>query len=159
MADEWRPVPTHEGYWANENGEILGPGGSILKPMRQPKSGHLYVLTPRPRSPRKLFVHRAVLLAFIGPPAPGEEACHGDDDPSNNALANLRWDTRLANVHDKARNGRIPCGESKPGARLTTADVLAIRRDARPSRAVGRDYGVSHTAVLRIRRGERWRAA
>jgi hypothetical protein len=53
----WNPVPTHPGYSANARGEIRGPSGAILRPMRMP-SGHLYVLTPEPRRPRKLFVKR-----------------------------------------------------------------------------------------------------
>jgi hypothetical protein len=136
------------------------------------KSGHLYVLTPLPRRPRKLFVHRAVLLAFAGPPEPGQEARHLDGNPANNHWApgnseeetraaggNLFWGTRLENMRDKARHGTEVYGEAKPDARLTVADVIAIRNDERASRVVGADYGVSHTAILRIRRGERWRAA
>jgi hypothetical protein len=155
----WNPIPTHPGYSASTCGEIRGPRGKILKPMRA-DSGHLYVLTPRPRSPRKLFVHRAVLLAHVGPPpSPAHEGRHGDGNPENNALTNLCWGTRLENMHDKARHGTELHGEAKPAARLTVAKVRAIRNDRRPARVVGAEYGVSHTAILRIRRGERWRAA
>jgi hypothetical protein len=160
MADEtWNPVPTHPGYSASIFGDVRGPRGKNLKPMRT-KSGHLYVLTPRPRNPRKLFVHRAVLLAHVGPPpSPEQEGRHGDGNPENNAIANLCWGTRLENMQDKARHGTEPHGEAKPGARLTAADIPAIRSDKRAARTVGAEYGVSHTAILRIRRGERWRAA
>jgi hypothetical protein len=50
-------------------------------------------------------VHRLVLLAFVGPCPKGMEACHWDDNPGNNHLSNLRWDTSLANKRDMARNG------------------------------------------------------
>lgn len=33
------------------------------------------------------------------------EGCHWDDNPANNRLDNLRWDTSLANKIDMARNG------------------------------------------------------
>lgn len=158
MADktaiEWRPVPTHHGYLASRDGQLLGPRGSILRPMAS-DAGHLYVLTYQ-RRPRKLFVHRAVLFAWIGPPSVGEECRHLDGDPLNNHLTNLKWGTRIENMRDKARHGRERHGENKPGARLAVAAVEAIRRDSRSSRIVGREYGVSHTAIQRIRRGERW---
>lgn len=154
---EWRAVPTHHGYSVSNKGDIRGPRG-LLKPMRTDQ-GHLYVLTPLPRRPRKLFVHRAVLLAFVGPQPPSEECRHLDGNPENNAVGNLAWGTRLENMRDKAVHGTERCGEAKPDARLTVAQVHAIRDDERSSRAVGRAYGVSHTAIQRIRRGERWRAA
>lgn len=166
----WRPVPAHSGYFVTAAGDIRGPR-KILRPMRA-ESGHLYVLTPLPRRPRKLFVHRAVLLAFAGPPKPGQEVRHLDGNPANNRWApgsseeevraaggNLFWGTRLENSRDKTLHGTECRGEDKPDARLTEVQVLAIRDDPRASRVVGAEYGVSHTAILRIRRGDRWRAA
>ena len=137
-------------------GDIRGPR-KILRPMRT-KSGHLYVLTPLPRRPRKLFVHRAVMLAFIGPPPSADhEVRHLDGNPEHNALTNLRWGTRLENSHDKTLHGTEPHGEGKQ-PHVDQGEVLVIRDEPRASRIVGAEYGVSHTAVLRIRRGERWRA-
>lgn len=156
---EWTEVPTHPGYAANASGQVRGPRGRVLRPMRM-DSGHLYVITPKPRSPRKLFVHRAVLLAFVGPPAvPSMEGRHLDGNPSNNALTNLAWGTRLENAQDRGRHGAECFGEAKPSARLTENQIQPIRDDPRPSRVVGEAYGISHTAVLRIRRGDRWRRA
>src|SRR6476646_4829912 len=43
------------------------------------------------------MVHHLVLEAFVGPRPLGLEACHKDDDPTNNALDNLRWDTKQSN--------------------------------------------------------------
>jgi hypothetical protein len=155
---EWVEVPTHRGYFVTRSGMMRGPTGVVLRPMKT-DGGHRYVLASPPRRPRKLFVHRAVLFAFAGPPPPGMEVRHLDGDPGNNAIENLAWGTRLENMQDKARHGTERQGEEKPGCRLTAANVDAIRFDRRASRVVGAEYGVSHTAVQRIRRGERWRAA
>lgn len=46
-----------------------------------------------------------MLTAFVGPCPPGYDCCHWDDDPSNERLENLRWDTRAANQDDSVRNG------------------------------------------------------
>jgi transposase len=51
------------------------------------------------------FIHSLVLEAFVGPCPEGMEACHRDDNPSNNCLDNLRWDTHIGNCEDRTRNG------------------------------------------------------
>jgi hypothetical protein len=84
------------------------------------------------------------------------ECRHLDGDPANNALTNLAWGTRAENMHDKIRHGTERHGEEKANARLTAAQVHAIRLDARSSRSVAVDYGVSHTTILGIRRGRTW---
>lgn len=119
-------------------------------------TGHLYVITG---DRRKLWVHHAVLLAYVGPRPDGQECRHLDGNPRHNHAANLAWGTRLENMRDKDRHGTEPHGEMKPNHRITAEQARAIRTDTRASRVVGQDYGISHTAVLRIRRGERWRRA
>jgi hypothetical protein len=150
----WKPVPGWPCY-ASDDGLVRGPSGLTLKPYVNSKSGHLHVLIRK----RKLRVHHAVLFAFVGPRPEGMECRHLDDDPANNLVTNLRWGTRLENRRDRIRLGNEPRGEDKPGHRLTAAQVALIRQDARPARVVGAAFGVSHTAVLRIRRGQRWAAA
>lgn len=108
---------------------------------------------------RKLRVHHAVLLAYGYDRPAGAECRHLDGNSHNNALANLRWGTRQENSDDKIAHGRMPYGEEKHDVRLTVGQAIAIQRDTRASRVVGREYGVSHTAVLRIRRGDRWSQA
>lgn len=48
-------------------------------------------------------------------------------------------------------------GESHAKAKLTEADVLAIRNDIRPSRLLGKLYGVSHRNILAIRNRKTWK--
>jgi hypothetical protein len=50
-------------------------------------------------------LHRLVAKAFLGIQPEGTEVCHNDGDKTNNAPANLRYDTRLANEDDKRRHG------------------------------------------------------
>lgn len=156
-ADEWRPVPTHPGYSVTADGKIRGPSGRVLKPMPT-KSSHLYVLTPLPRRPRKLFVHRAVLLAFVGFPEPEEEARHLDGIPTHNSLGNLCWGTRVEQEQDKARHGTKMFGERRATAKLTEEQVTEIRQriGTMSLRALGEEYGVSHTAIRRAGLGLNW---
>jgi hypothetical protein len=53
------------------------------------------------------YMHSIVLEAFRGPrPSPSHEGCHDNGNPSDNALSNLRWDTRSGNMLDIVKHGR-----------------------------------------------------
>lgn len=118
----FRPLPEWEGYYAvTPDGRVFAlersvpgrPGRLINRKQLElkqyvTKSGHSYVALTRQNRKRNLFVHRAVLMAYVGPCPEGLEACHNDGDPSNNTVGNLRWDTHSANTFDKVRHGRHP---------------------------------------------------
>jgi hypothetical protein len=102
------------------------------------------ILRPSPKGDAKVFlcegdkrrsekVSIIVLRTFVGPPPPGTESCHWDDDKQNNKLSNLRWDTHKANGHDALRNGLMLIGEQNHTTKLTLEDVRQIRRDYTPS--------------------------
>lgn len=50
-------------------------------------------------------VHVLVLTAFVGVRPRRMEGCHNDGDPTNNHLANLRWDTASSNQRDRVVHG------------------------------------------------------
>ena len=75
--------------------------GVMLRPGRMP-AGHLSVSLGKNNSQ---CVHKLVLLAFVGPTPKGHECLHGNGDPSDNRLANLRWGTRADNIRDAVRHG------------------------------------------------------
>lgn len=54
----------------------------------------------------KAYVHRLVMLAFVGPCPEGMEVCHNNDDPEDNRLANLRYGTHAENIGDIVRHHR-----------------------------------------------------
>jgi hypothetical protein len=147
--------------------------GRILRPGPKP-SGHVSVLIRRVSAGGmgSIDVHTLVLKAFVGPCPEGHECCHHDDDPTNNNLTNLRWGTRSDNLHDAARNGKKPIGEKSWNAKLSNADVAAIKARVgnRPKMPVGlhdrslesmtkiaAEYGVSNTAIRLIIRGRAWK--
>ena len=74
-------------------------------------------------------VHRAVWVAVNG--VPEDDAMfvlHGDDNPKNNCITNLRLGTALNNSDDSARRGRSTRGERHPNSKLTYDRVFAILR-------------------------------
>lgn len=50
-------------------------------------------------------VHTLVLEAFVGPCPEGMQCLHGDGNPANNCLWNLRWGTAKENAADRALHG------------------------------------------------------
>ena len=108
-------------------------------------------------------VGRLVLLAFVGPPLPGQECRHLDDDHENCTLNNLKWGTHLENIHDAMRNGKTPRGESSGRSKLTEVQVLEIRRlykahsKDNSGPALGKRYGVTAPVITSIVRREIWK--
>lgn len=107
MSERWKPVVGYEGlYEVSDHGRVRSGKlkGRTLK-LWANTGGHLRVPLYRDGQMSMRYIHRLVLEAFRGSCPPGHEACHYDDDPSNNRLENLRWDTRSSNELDKVRNG------------------------------------------------------
>lgn len=118
---------------------------------------HLYCGGKRTRMP--IYVHHAVLEAFVGPrPSNNHEACHGPDGCFDNRLSNLRWDTSEANDADVIREGKQK-GESNPRSKLTADSVVSIRtrRAAGESVAsIANDFGISNDYVYTVAQGKSW---
>ena len=118
--ERWLPVVGYEGiYEVSDHGRVWSlkrtvkggrgkpraAGGRILRGGLQ-QSGHRTVTLAHPdRGTKAFLVHRLVLEAFVGPCPPGMEACHWNDDPADNRLANIRWASRNENMLDRTRNG------------------------------------------------------
>ncbi len=163
IAEQWKPVVGFEGlYEVSDFGRVRSrhrSGECILRQQPVP-SGHK-VVDLRNRGIRAMSkIHRLVLEAFVGPAPAGTEGCHCDGDPSNNALANLRWDTRAGNEADKRRHGTDNAGSRHGNARLSEEDVLRIR-EARLFGAMQRDlanaYGTSRSWISVIAARKVWR--
>jgi hypothetical protein len=103
-----------------------------------------------------VVVHKVVMLAFVGPRPPGLVICHCDGNKKNPALSNLRYGTPAENEADKDRHGTRLVGEAASGAKLTTAQVLSIRRDVRPTRCIASQYGVTKQAINSIKSRRTW---
>jgi len=113
--EEWRAIPGYEGaYEVSDQGRVrslerLNARGrrqqaKMLSPRRTTRD-HLAVAMYSDAQRADFQVHALVLMVFVGPCPDGLEGCHRNDDPSDNRLTNLRWDTRSSNVLDSVRNG------------------------------------------------------
>ena len=63
------------------------------------------------------------------------------------------WARRRARIY----GGQVRRGEDVGTARLTEAEVLAIRQDRRPLRTIAAEYGINWEYVSKIRHRRCWR--
>lgn len=144
MRERWLPVVGWEGLYEVSNfGQIRsldrpprdgrrGFRGRVLKPDSK-KHGHRYVVLGDRDRVEKMYVHRAVLIAFDRPPAPGEEVRHWDGNPSNNERSNLLWGTKSDQRADDVRNGVHPSARKTDcprGHALVEPNLVACEAEA-----------------------------
>lgn len=105
---------------------------------------------------RTHLVSSLVMAAFIGPRPKGTEVCHGDGDPRNNRLDNLRYDTPKANAADKLLHGTNNHGERHGISKLTESQVIEIFHSSEYQDVIARKYGISQSRVSAIKNGKTW---
>lgn len=167
--DRWRPVVGYEGmYEISDTGRVrsldrvLSDGRRWKAREINPKpsgGGHLHVRLCADAH-KWLFVHRLVLEAFVGPCPEGMECAHNNGDPSDNSLANLRWDTRKGNHADKVRHGTMVRGERSPRARLTednVREIFRLRRNGALLSEIAGMFSVTPANICAIVTGKTWR--
>lgn len=158
--ENWRDVPGYEGrYQVSDQGRVrsldhrvrvvckgvettrLSPG-KLLKPGPSGDCGHLSVAIGKGNS---VLVHILVMMAFVGPRPDGADVAHGDGDPTNNRLSNLRYATRTSNNQDMVYHGR---------RRLSVEQVRRVRTVAHSYHGAGRDLaaemGVSQATISAV---------
>lgn len=125
MSEEWLPVPGWEGvYEVSDLGRVrsldrivyahFGPlgeydgrrcKGKLLNPTIN-HEGYPFVTLCRGKTRRRIAVHALVMLTFEGPAPAGMETRHLNGDNSDPRRVNLKYGTRLENVHDNILHGK-----------------------------------------------------
>lgn len=171
MSVEYRDIKGFPGYRVGNDGSVWTlwvRGHSIIGKVWKQKTasrgrgcGYLSVLLRGEQKEHRLYVHRLVLEAFVGPCPEGMEACHGpDQSPLNNRLENLRWDTPANNQADRVANGTSNRGERQHLAKLTAEKVVQARllhatgEYSMPS--IARKFGVSTSTMRLAVLGKQW---
>lgn len=156
MIEEWRPVVGWAGlYEVSDMGRVRSlkrrvssrhnwHASTRLVPPRilqQAKNrGYLQVNLAREGKRQKSSVHRLVLEAFRGPAPTGTECLHGNGDPSDNRLDNLRWGSPAENNLDILRHhgwrGRPPGGDTcRNGHVYAEVGIVVLSDGARRCKA------------------------
>lgn len=101
--------------------------------------------------------HRISYEAHRGPIPQGGIVCHKCDNRLCVNPDHLFLGTQADNVADRNAKGRQARGTKQGSAKLTEADVLAIRATPELSqRALARQYGVSQGQIYNVRSGKHW---
>jgi hypothetical protein len=158
-AEEWRPVAGYEGLYEVSSLGRVRRAGRVLKPGRNPRTGYLVVSLWHDGKGETHTVHRLVAHAFIGPCPPGQHVNHRDFDRANARADNLEYLTPAENNRHTVTHGRgvKSHGERHYSARLTEADVRAIRESDEQHTTLARRYGVTAETVRSIRHRQTWR--
>jgi hypothetical protein len=175
MGERWMPVVGYEDWYeVSDIGRVRSlhregvyPGRWGLSKMTFPAremricvstTGYRYLALKRPNEKAvKHLVHRLVLRAFLGDaPTDRPQVNHRDGDKSNNCLTNLEYASSAENLNHCIRVLGKKRGESAGNAKLTEAQVRAIRVDRRMLREIAADHGVSLQTIWKIQKGEAW---
>jgi hypothetical protein len=168
MEELWKPVVNYEGYYEVSNqGNVRRVGGRQLKPVLDNKYLEVNLCV---KSKRKKFrVHQLVAFAFLSE-CPGEygrgkgkyQIDHKNDNHLDNRAENLQWLLHGDNCfwkHEAThpfRTRKVLRGVKHGMAKLTEAQVLAIRNDNRFHRVIAKEYGVDNSLVSQIKRRVCW---
>lgn len=131
---ERRPIPGCVGYEADDSGHVWSTQtnwrnlGARQLAEHLGSNGRLCVHVQRDGRYVNICVHKLVALAFYGAPRPGQITRHLNGNPLDNRPENLAWGTYSQNNgEDRIRHGTALRGEFAPQAKLTSAQIAAIR--------------------------------
>lgn len=165
MQEHWRDIPGYESFYQvsdcgrvrslphmsmRRNGAKYCVQGRILKPFKHNKSGHLAVMLCKDGGRKIVFVHRLVMLTFVGHAQDQIDIRHLNSDPKDNHLSNLAYGTRSENMIDASKLGHI-CNQ-----KLSPYNVLEIRErlaNKENRRIIAKHFGIAVSTVGNIASG------
>jgi hypothetical protein len=164
---QYGPIEGFPNYRVGDDGsvwsrKVMGSRGVLGKWKQLAKfkdqCGYWYVCignTDGTRATR--YVHSLVLTAFVGP-RPADMVCaHGDGDPGNNRVSNLRWATKVENAADRRRHGRTKVPKPIKLTEGQVAVAIELIKSGRTYADIGRQFGVSYQTIKMIGNGTTWR--
>ena len=178
MTEQWKTVRGYEGlYCVSNTGRVVAlpknsRGERELKPCNI--RGYRNVKLVKNGIYKNHYVHRLVAEAFIENPNQLPEVNHKDENKTNNCVENLEWCDRKYNCNygngQQKRLGSVKLkggakckrGGNHPKAKLSQAKINYIRLVYTPgdsdhgSRALGRQFGVSHNTIRAVVEGRTW---
>lgn len=136
-------------------------GGKWLSWIKADSTGHYRVCLFRNGKPHRIFVHRLVLAAYIGPCPPGMECRHLDGNPGNNNVSNLCWGTGKENQRDRINHGTDCRGNTHGKSKLTEEQVRVIFHAYHDGyytqRDIAKAFGISQGNVKSITKKQTWK--
>jgi len=105
---------------------------------------------------RKVRAHRLAYETWVGQIGPSMHVCHHCDNRRCVNPAHLFLGSNAENTADRNAKGRQARGERAGRARITEADVRAIRASKERTIDLARRLGIGPTAIFNIRHRRSW---
>lgn len=167
MIEVWKPVKGYEGYEVSDKGSVRSYRwqGRIIEDCHYlvrslDTRGYEYVSLCLKGKPKKFFVHRLVLEAFVGLRPEGYDCCHYDGNPLNNWLSNISWDTHAKNMRDRDRHGTHNKGSNHGMSKLNESIVREIKSDLEKgalTTELAKKHKISRSVISNIKNNKSWK--
>lgn len=168
MDIEWRVIPGFSRYEVSSEGEIRSVKTQRLRKLTNLRGYRTTTLINDAGAQKGVFVHRLVLLAFVGPSS--LQANHINFNRADNRLENLEYVTQQENLKHSRNAGRFPkvtnpsgfngtaCrkGEAHSRARLSAADVMEIRSSNLSTKELSVKFKISTGYVNQLKKRKSW---
>lgn len=163
-AIEWHDIPGYEGVYQVSNGgdikRVKVYGGVSLRKTR-PQNGYRLIFLRLKGQSNRHFVHRLVMLAFVGECPIGKQVNHKNGIKDDNRLENLEYVTPSENKRHAVDVLKKHIGEQNNKAKLTAVQVVEIRRlhaeGNTKIEALARMYKVSGVSIRAVLSRETWK--
>lgn len=113
------------------------------------------------RNNRKQYKAHRLIYEFYKGPIGDKHVLHVCDNPQCVNPDHLFLGTHQENMHDMAKKGRAWCGSKHKSAKLTSEQVLEIRKlyaeGGHTTRSLGAIYGVNGRHIHNIVVGKKWK--
>ena len=130
----------------------------LIWPFTRSDNGYGAWNTDRDKIGVTIVSRRLCIEVYGPPPSPDHQAAHSCGRGSHGCVTknHLSWKTRVDNDADKIVHGTTNRGERCASAKLTAADVRAIRDMPGTHKEIAKRFGVSHGAIQAIKARTRW---
>ena len=156
-AEIWVTITACPEYEVSTHGRVRNRKRNKIKVLSQRRNGYLQTTLFVDHTPRYRLVHRLVAEAFVANPRHKKCVNHIDGVKINNHQNNLEWVTAQENTQHGLAMGLLTRGEDRYNAKLTEADVRAIRASAETLNAIANKYPVSITTIWNIKHRISWK--
>ena len=151
----WMPIPRWENYEVSNAGHVRRVDSGLVLNQFVTHNGYFCLRLSRNGKGKTFYVHRLVLLAFVGSPSASQQTRHLDGNKMNNDLGNLCYGTAKENANDKKRHGTLLIGDAHGMATISDSEVVAAihRAKATSLKKEALLLGLSPSTLSMIRRG------
>ena len=158
-----RKIQGFENYQVDELGQVWSlpkktrKGTRLIKALRHPKTGYMYLDLCKDGKVKKFTVHRLVALAYLPNTENKPQVNHINGDKTDNRLENLEWCTRSENQKHSIDIGlRTTKGVKNSQCKLNEEEVIYIKNSDEKGKILAKKFNISHSTICDIRSGRSW---